>query len=611
MPASPGALRGLGILAGGLGDAYKDQLQREHDEKIKHTDLISNLVANGIKSDTIDPNEGMAFLTQQLKGKGKGKSGGAGQDLLSTITQATGLAGTAHAGQQGQSQPTDPKQPPAAAPGSGSTVAQPTPASAADQTSASAPGQAVPPTGTNPATGLPHFFTPEERDQREVARRTLDARAGIQAKVTEAAALREQFPDMTVEDSLERVGLKKPVPKATTSHPAGKPVPSDSIADGAMLVDGTPLTPEKGKFYQPVLFVSPDGSEVRYTPAAGPTKPKLPARLQEKVDEIHARSGIDPNEATDEQNIAALKKAGQELEADHQLDNASKRALLANRIQAGATATGLPGLTGPAGQELPVVSLTAAGQPDPVAQDEFLKPFSAGLRTMIKGLTDYSINPADFSNRTASAKGGGVTRAQAIAWAKQYDPTYSDTQYAQRNKVETDWKSGKTKDAMVATNTVVAHLKEMADAAKKLEPYTLSTLPILNEGKLRAQRQTNPTVRTALRDFQTARDAVALELRKVYSGSAGGSLQEIKDWQDNSSPYAAPDDKKTFLQTATNLMLGRVNANVDSYKASMGRAPIAGLALTPRSLGVLKDLGITADRLDPALAGVDPLGLGK
>lgn len=585
----------LGAMAGVFGKHFQAKLDQEHEDKKRQAELIAGLVSGGLQAGTIkNPNEAFQFMLDQFKGGGKGKSGGGG--------------GKGAKGQKGE------------LPGPLKMMI-----GATQQAGAGAEGGAS-------QSGAPQFKTGAEQDEESIAREGKRAGAVTEAQYSAKLSLaRRMVADGVVKDiaeGLERVGLKEPVQHLAPPKPFGKPVPSTEVEPGAKNVDGTTLTAQEGNYYQPVIISTPQGPETRYQPGAPPPpvkpsgspilkgmSPALKARIEDRL----ASTGVDPNTATDDQvkrvmidaGKAGMKGEEQKGTAAAELDELRKLniQLAQQKVTAGGNQSGFPGATGPDGEELPLVTIGADGRPDPAQQAELLSKFPQDIRAALKGLADYTINPTTYSARTTkSGAGGQPTRAQMVAWVKQYDPSYDEKQYPVRQKLESDWSSGKTRDAMVATNTVVRHMQEMYKAAKALAPYTYG-VEEANRAAYGIRRRTNAQVRDAIRDFETARDAVALELRKVYSGTSGGSQKEIEDWQQNASTTAPTDEKLTFLKTASRLMFGRINAAVDSYKGTMGKAPKPGLGFTQSSINALKALGIDTADVNPAIKPGDPEGI--
>lgn len=481
-------------------------------------------------------------------------------------------------------------------PGTGGSTGSPEPG-----TQGNAPTSAIP--GKGP------LMSDEEVAQAEARTAVTKDEALQTARIARADRLAKTFeakgfsPEEATTAAYDAVGLKMPARRADTVKTAGKPIAGGGLPQNAVDLEGNSIPPDQrgdGTFWQPLTVSGPGGAETRYTAAAAPPESKLPAKLQEAVDEELAAQGIDPRKATEPQKVAALSGAGKRLRDKGALDAEAERALIAMRTLAGkGGALGQIGAVGPKGEELPQVSLGADGRPVAADQEAFLGHFDRGTQTAIKGIADYSINPTNFSNRTTSTRGGGLTRAQIVELVKQFDPSYDDKLYGQRNKTQTDWTSGKTRDSMVATNTVVRHLSELDEATKALAPYTWSTYSAINEKKLKTQAGFNKPVRDAIKRFETARQAVASELERVYRGT-GGSQGDINEWRNNLSPYDATDAKQTALKTAVSLMFGRINSAVDGYRASMGKNPPIGLGLSPASMRVLRRMGIDPTGLTEA-----------
>lgn len=588
--------------ATGLMDGYFGHQNAERDRKEKNAQAAVNfLISSGRVRDyndilpLIDQATGGAGGTGKPQGfKGgltagsKGKGGQDPHSILSQIMNPILLASRGTTGTDGSGGPSG---------STGSTVP------GQDQPAPAQPATPSAPAATPPQAGPGPLMSDAELAQRKTG---IDITTNRAMNAEDVRAIREraqQFrtddPTMSVQDSMaaaaDTLGKKWPtVRRAGVPKAIGKPVdpaedPTAKAENGQPFASVYPGV----KGMQRMTNVGPDGQvQEYYTPSAAPAEVKLPARLAESVDEELAARGIDPRTATTAQKDAALVGAGQRLKAKGELDSEAIRSLINQRTLNGkGGAASQLGAVGPKGEELPQVSIGPDGRPSPAEQAEFLAHFDHGTQAALKGLADYSISPATFSNRSTTAKGGGMTRAQITELVKQFDPSYDDKLYGQRNKTQTDWTSGKTRDSMVATNTVVKHLQELNEATKALAPFTNAILPSLNERLMTGKAEFNPKLRDAIKRFGTARQAVASELERVYRGT-GGSQGDINEWRDNLSPYDATDAKQSALKTAVTLMFGRINSATDSYKASMGKNPPAGLGLTSSSLRVLRGMGI-------------------
>ncbi len=255
----------------------------------------------------------------------------------------------------------------------------------------------------------------------------------------------------------------------------------------------------------------------------------------------------------------------------------------------------------------------SSGNPLPSSQEQMIqewrnKGVSDTSITQIKGIADYSINPASFST-SAKQSQGGFTRAQIVAMAKQYDPTYDEKQYAARQKFLTNWTAGGQNSVTVAANTAIQHLGELksqADALANLNkgslgPFTTkynTTIQWLNESF------GNPEV---LKYKQTAA-ALAGELAKIYKNSIGSSAaptdDEIKYQLEILTTGVTPQQANALIENATNLMTDRLTSAVENYQMQMGKMPTS--ILTPSAKETIQKLQESGLNIDTSKIDYNP-----
>ena len=399
-----------------------------------------------------------------------------------------------------------------------------------------------------------------------------------------------QKADITREEAVQRSAEEAQIKEGTTAYENAHPKPQTEPFLFKQNVDlftqqhgRKPTTEETKK-------IGLDTHQ-QWTTSGRAPKPTLgPGAEDERTKQVLSRKGIDWEKATPEQIAQGRQQAAKELQAieKQQLENQRLAA------QAKQENLGINAGVSPTGHALPDVQLQADGRPDPTQQTTYLKAFPPEMARTIKALAEYRQSPTSITSRSA----GGMNRQRILSYVQGYDPTYNDAMYDVRRRVITDWTSGKTRDAMRAANTVVGHLRDLNDAIKTLAPYKSSWFPgVQNKPRLALLKQTDPTVRDAIRQFDTARQAIAGELTTVYRGTGQGSNKDIEEWEKNADVNAATDDARQFVQTASDLMFSRINAAVSGYQASMGKLPDPGEALTPASVQQMQKLGIDISSL--------------
>lgn len=211
-----------------------------------------------------------------------------------------------------------------------------------------------------------------------------------------------------------------------------------------------------------------------------------------------------------------------------------------------------------------------------------LTAWPAPVQNSVRGLTDYSVNPASFPTRT-SAKAGQMDRETAIGLAKEIDPSYDEKQFANRSKLQQSFTSGKARQSINSLNQAVGHLGTLQQAATALNNQDFQTFNSV--GNWLSKKSGNP----AVTNFENAATAVQNELAAVFKGT-GASDQEIKEWRENLNSSESPRQLAGAISTALDLMRTRLDVISDQYSGGMGK-PRAFHILTPEARQTLQKLG--------------------
>lgn len=356
--------------------------------------------------------------------------------------------------------------------------------------------------------------------------------------------------------------------------------------------------------------VSDPGTILRYlneNPNAGPsggdfTSAEVAATLK-NIASTTGAAGI-KGLTGDVGNFYALKQAGglpssilalpeaKQLSAYIAMVNQAKKGIV------GTTGTS-PTASAIVGASVPAVAMNGDGNPDPHTQAAFLEALPGGetgqTATLIRGLADYSISPTAFATRQYKGV-AGMTQSDAIALAKQYDPTYDEKQYATRQAMQKNITTGPYSQSVAAANTLIKHLGILSDAGEKL-PGQASFLPgVFN-------KEANFMSSTVLGQgnvnrFNTEVSAVGSEAAKVYKGVGAPAESEIRDWQDKATSNMSPDQRKQTIGAILDLMGGKLSTLVENYQKTMGK-PGDFQILTSQSAAVLKKLGFDPGAYDP------------
>jgi hypothetical protein len=310
----------------------------------------------------------------------------------------------------------------------------------------------------------------------------------------------------------------------------------------------------------------------------------------------------------DQQNLAhqnlqdALAQGTQNLAMQQDsIDNAFKQQTITETqrhnlaTEAISRAAGGSAIGSGGGPSLPSVSMTASGTPDATAQASFLASLPGGatgdLATQIKGIANYTLNPADFSTRTLKT-GGTITRAQIVTLAQQYDPSYNDQNFSVR---QTYLKSlapgGATYNAIVSANKAISHLTSYADTVSSIGNGGVAAP--LNALGTAIVSPFAPALQSKTAQAQTEAAGVKDELAKFFKGSGATDVTSIANWSNQLNTNATPGELKGTVQGAITLLSGQLDVLNQKYMDTMGKAPTAPLLQpeTIQKLSALKNQG--------------------
>ncbi len=239
-----------------------------------------------------------------------------------------------------------------------------------------------------------------------------------------------------------------------------------------------------------------------------------------------------------------------------------------------------------------VLGVLGGSVPMNVTGDDALKGLDPDIQRTVKGIANYEVNlPSGMAlSKPYWQKVLGVVKA--------YDPSFDATQYANRQKMRTDFNSGKAADNIRSLNTVVGHIDRLQSVADELGN---TSIPWLNTAKNFLATKTGSATPN---NFDTVRDAVSNELTKVFRGT-GGAEADIQSWKNRISSAQSPDQLHGFVKEAIGLMDSRLSAIKSQWEKGMGK-PADFSILTPESEATLNKLrsggssSASAESLPPA-----------
>lgn len=213
--------------------------------------------------------------------------------------------------------------------------------------------------------------------------------------------------------------------------------------------------------------------------------------------------------------------------------------------------TTAPGSNGP----LNPVGFDSNGGIDATAQKQFLGTLPPPIASLVQGLINYTAKPP------ANTKAG----QKLNALAHQADPSYDESQYNIRQKLTLDYTSGQTGKNVQALNTAVNHL---VDLSKNFPNLPNSDLTKYNTF---ADWYNSNVGKGDVTKVITDLNAVTGELAKVFKGT-GATDEEIKNLKQGITLNSSPAQFKAFIEEATSLLGGRLDALNQTYENSVGKA---------------------------------------
>lgn len=230
---------------------------------------------------------------------------------------------------------------------------------------------------------------------------------------------------------------------------------------------------------------------------------------------------------------------------------------------------------------LPTVAVSSLGTANTAQQAAFLAQLSPAIATQVQGIANYSIDPKTYPTRLTSG-GTGLTEQQAVALAKQYDPSYDQNQYATRAATMKQFQSGTYSQNVTALNTAIGHLTDLAKAKAGLGNTSVTPFNAIKNATESALGNGNIT------KFSTTLAAATGELASAFkkSGATDQEISSLGTIDANSSPAQI----QAYVTAASGLLGSRLDALNDTYSSSMGSAPPGGTFLSSASQSALLNL---------------------
>lgn len=326
---------------------------------------------------------------------------------------------------------------------------------------------------------------------------------------------------------------------------------------------------------------------------------QAPATMQQQIQQLMQLAGTDPDAA----HAQAVNKIG--------ADYPTKVPALANAIQAGAQNSTLgmvdaaiKKVYGPNMQIDPVAF--SKGQIKPVPQQAISSDPQYSSLPPDQGLAQLKQqNPAyaAYLQTYADGRGGKISSSNR---SPQQQNLMQDLSYFypgidvdninQRVDTLKDFSSGKTSQNITAFNTALQHLNTLNDLIPKLNNTPAGAFNALAQ-PLEAATGINNNPNVAA--FNNTKTALSGELATAYK-SSGATQEEIDQIQRGISSSSNPDNLKAAVQSAVQLLGGKLEALKDKWGNSYNmptdpQGPGGRPIISPASQQILQKLGGTTD----------------
>jgi hypothetical protein len=215
--------------------------------------------------------------------------------------------------------------------------------------------------------------------------------------------------------------------------------------------------------------------------------------------------------------------------------------------------------------------------------ESFLNALPEQLQSTVKAIAEGRLNPNQLSARNDY-------RNHILAAVTQYDPNFDARDVLSRFRTEVDYSVGKPSQSINAANTLLGHLTTLDSKIDNLDNKQISGYNTV--ANWISKNSGNPQVTS----FLVARKAVVNELERVFKGT-GGSLSEIRDWENAINSAGSTAQLKDAVKTAADLMESRTEALSDNYERIMGKRK---QFISPKGIAALEKIkGQTVEMVDP------------
>lgn len=201
--------------------------------------------------------------------------------------------------------------------------------------------------------------------------------------------------------------------------------------------------------------------------------------------------------------------------------------------------------------------------------DEFLSSLPEADRQLVKKIANYDIDP-----KTLSTRGGH--REKMLSLVSQFDPTYDDTQYANKRRAIAQFGSGPQGNTVRSLNVAIEHIDTLQRAADALKNGDFTPGNKIYNEAVSLFGQVPPN------KFEAIRDIVANEVIKGTIGNSG-ALEDRRAAAEKVRASSSPQQLKALMDGWTELMGGQVKGLERQYESATRNKDFRERYLTQRS----------------------------
>lgn len=192
--------------------------------------------------------------------------------------------------------------------------------------------------------------------------------------------------------------------------------------------------------------------------------------------------------------------------------------------------------------------------------DDLLKALPPAIASQVKGYSEGKLQPSPYLMRSPAGQ-------QIMQLVSQYDPTFDAANYQARAATRKSFTAGPDAANITALNTAMSHASSLQDAYGKLDNGDYGWLNTAKNAVESAAGYTGK--QTAMSEVQSKAHALSEELAKVFR-STGMAESDVKAWEKQIDTSSTPAQSKAVLDSAMELMGGRLDALGQKYNQGMG-----------------------------------------